>query len=70
MKERIFVRAAQIALRRIAAHAERIDGNLKAAFREAGLPTPTRTRGQEFVETMRAYAKRLDGHQAGRRSNS
>ena len=62
MKERILVRAAQVALRGFAAHAERIDASLKAAFHEAGLPTPTRTRGQEFADTMRAYATRLDGY--------
>jgi hypothetical protein len=59
MKERILVRAAQLALRGLALQAERLDGQLKNAFIEIGLPVPDRTRGQEFARTMRGYATRL-----------
>jgi hypothetical protein len=59
MKERIVVRVAQIALHGLAAHAERIDAHLKAAFEEAGLPTPDRTRGQDFARTM-LWLRRTD----------
>jgi hypothetical protein len=60
MSKRLLIRAAQIALRGIASEAERLDAHLKAAFDEARLPTPDRTRGQELVRTLRGYAANLD----------
>jgi len=62
MKQRIAIRIAQTALRGLANVAEYIDGNLKSAFYEAGLPTPDKTRGHGFAKAMRAYAARLDKH--------
>jgi hypothetical protein len=60
MRQRILIRAAQLALHAAAAHAERIDTSLKAAFHEAGLATPTHTRGEDFADAMRAFAARLE----------
>jgi hypothetical protein len=58
----ILVRVAQAALCGLAHTAEHIDRRVKDAFRQVGLPTPGQTRGQDFANTMRGYAARLDGH--------
>ena len=58
----IFVRLAQFGLRRVAVKAEELDQLAKAGFREAGFEPPEKTRGQEFVRTVRGYANRLEKH--------
>ena len=60
MTNRLLIRVAQVALRGLAYQAERLDEHLKAAFHEARLPTPDRTRGQELVRTLRGYAEQLE----------
>ncbi len=67
MKQRFLIRVAQTALRGLAHTAEHIDDNLRSTFDQVGLPTPERTRGQEFAQAVRSYAARLDKHLPARR---
>jgi hypothetical protein len=54
---------AQNALHRVADTAEVLEGGLKRVFHQStGLQAPEKTRGQDFIRTVRTYATRLEKH--------
>lgn len=61
MTNPIAVQLLQIALRGLAGVGDQLDQRMRDVFREAGVPVPSSTQGEEWTRSVRALADSLEG---------